>query len=689
MDIITKLATSSITNTKLAVATLVALAAGGVALAAVPSSDYSFKQGVRSCKNTNNTTRIVNLQGYASVYIDGCVGSKQYNYSCPTTKKLLRQIGQCNNLSDLAFTQAPAGEGVEFASSTDGRRWVEVRLINNGRAKATSFPTIAIQWLDGDMITILKTESARGNLAPNPGELNLVGFMVGTSTPLNAKYLKASLDPQNVIRESDENNNLATREIPAGFLDMPTAPDLTIDNVVLNVYPAGYPIDVSVKNVGTSKYTPTADSYGMIKVKLFDASNNLIGEGNPFIADFALLKDEIVPPGQSGLIGGGSGFYYPSYENRKSVRKIEASIVYPNNNVPDANFGNNIFVMNVPELTTDACNDTDGGVFPALAGATEANGVFMIDNCLNTNVLKEVFCTSVNTPSSTEITRDNGYCKSYDTGQGYWTDIPVGATCADSDNSNSNYDQKGVVTINYGEQELRRMEDYCAESLPNTVIEFSCNSVTHNIARNSGDCPNGCQNGACIAPAPVVQPDVTFSSPGVSFSLSRYPRKVTIAYTNNSDSETTYLAHGVLVEWLDADKNQVTRETYPLDALAYKWHTKGFDAAVPIIPERIKYVRITLDAENQLNESDELNNSVEREVPAQIWVHCTDSDGGVNFNSSGTVTNYNATGNMETISDVCVLGTQLWEHSCDENGWSIANPTTTTCSGGCEDGACK
>ena len=90
-------------------------------------------------------------------------------------------------------------------------------------------------------------------------------------------------------------------------------------------------------------------------------------------------------------------------------------------------------------------------------------------------------------------------------------------TCTDSDGG-KNYFTKGTTygrhQVGQGPQ-IKNWDDYCAN--PNSLVEFSCRSLTYpdsdklDVWSDYNNCPNGCNNGACIQNS--SQPIFKFVSP--------------------------------------------------------------------------------------------------------------------------------------------------------------------------------
>jgi hypothetical protein len=126
----------------------------------------------------------------------------------------------------------------------------------------------------------------------------------------------------------------------------------------------------------------------------------------------------------------------------------------------------------------NSCIDTDGGINYYLLGAANINGQNWTDYCFNVYLLTEFYCVNnslFSSPYNCLSGCENGTC--------------LNITCTDSDGGR-NYYTKGTFTWNNG----TTLNDTCYNA--NSLKELQCinNSTISDVAYT---CPNGCFDGAC------------------------------------------------------------------------------------------------------------------------------------------------------------------------------------------------
>jgi len=242
--------TSSITNTKLAIAVLAAFIAGGVAFAAVPlrqlkvsisTPTYQYFTGY-VCKEVESGTYFKKTKLSAPIiYKDGCqifktVSTKKQNYDfgCKNGTTLKMKWNECETtpvlLPDLT---------IEWLNPDPILGMTRVSFKNIGKAKSPK------------SLAVLKAYDQEGNLLfssketeipeINPEETkwwDLAIYEDGYSVPTipNSIYkLVATADSNNIIRESNEENNTNEWLRPINN----TLPDLTFSEKDVYFYQSG------------------------------------------------------------------------------------------------------------------------------------------------------------------------------------------------------------------------------------------------------------------------------------------------------------------------------------------------------------------------------------------------------------------------------------------------------------------
>lgn len=222
-----------------------------------------------------------------------------------------------------------------------------------------------------------------------------------------------------------------------------------------------------------------------------------------------------------------------------------------------------------------------------------------------------------------------------------------GVSCTDSDGGKDYY-VKGTATGIFGGQQSSFTDSCCSGNscdLDNgeSVLETYCEGEY--IRTEVFDCPNGCQDGACVNATTPSSCDELPLIINASYGATCTDQK----YDKRADTDS------------DGDIDVFDLASWGLNSNNLTWCSE------------------------QLAKTSD---------PCAENVTCTDSDGGEDYYMRGTVSYWlnDAQGIMtgtHTSTDQCADSNTLWEYSCnsyDPN--QIISPIHYTCPNGCEDGAC-
>lgn len=335
------------------------------------------------------------------------------------------------------------------------------------------------------------------------------------------------------------------------------------------------------------------------------------------------------------------------------------------------------------ELTL-ACTDSDeGSNYLYEKGTTRDSSAVYSDSCTSSGSLKEYYCSN-NIAQYSLLSCPNGYecmngaCK------------PQTSYCSDSDNGQNVY-AKGTMSDESG-----TYQDYCSGS--DSVIEYFC-SIPFDQNSVKLSCPSGysCQDGACVQSASTCSDsdgDNAYSTGSVVFggqTYSDYCADIDSVYEMtcenngvkkrhvNCPSGYTCSAGACVLEptrcW-DSDGNNI----YVDGTVTDYWGNTHSDYCdgTGYVYERV----CNGDSVQNLRQQCPSGYSCDEGSCNLITAFaCSDSDGGVNQNSKGTLRDFNG-----VFTDYCI-GNDVVEYYCSSN--QMAN-TQIQCSSGyyCSDGAC-
>lgn len=290
------------------------------------------------------------------------------------------------------------------------------------------------------------------------------------------------------------------------------------------------------------------------------------------------------------------------------------------------------------------CSDTDGGIRYDVAGVATVslNGINTTysDTCISGSTVGEYYC-AYGASYFTTYACPSGRCVN-----GACTAVAPPQTCSDTDGGN-NINLSGTVTITNSSGSFT-FTDSCASS--SIVNERYCSG--NNVVTAQGFCLAGqvCSNGVCTAP----QASTCTDSDGANYNTQG-----TVSVTNASGSysftDYCYGPNGVwLYEYLCSSNKTVT-------SIAGTLCTSGYSCS---------------------------NGACVVNANSTSNVTCTDTDGGYNLYTKGTLSFSNQTQNT-TLIDYC-SGTQLVEYQCPSNTANYYYTYYVNCQSGyaCSNGAC-
>ncbi|MBU3905052.1 MAG: hypothetical protein KJ906_02815 [Nanoarchaeota archaeon] len=235
-------------------------------------------------------------------------------------------------------------------------------------------------------------------------------------------------------------------------------------------------------------------------------------------------------------------------------------------------------------------------------------------------------------------------------------------------------------------------EDYCQSNT--TVAEYYCDGSVRTI--DEYYCDGGCSDGACLStPIELSLPDLIVSN--VYYDGPSY---IFVDYCNIGNGSSAS-------DFLIKIQNQSTGLEYggnflyrfPVPAPGTCATTGGFTCGIlGLTCGDLINISVSIDWEKRVNESDETNNMLSKQIGTYNNIAtCTDSDGGNNQYQKGQVFYKTSSGNLTNV-DYC-MGNQLLEYYCIYNTsglWGDVNWTIPvfwanmdyTCLNGCSDGAC-
>jgi len=349
MNTITKLTTSSVTNTKLAIATLAMLAAGGVAFAVAPLSKVlnlkSVGFQVKSCSVIRGGIAITKLDGRATTMKNGCYSdgngkTNYYKYKCISKTSYSSDIFPCT--PDVAFFNNPnKQDGI-----TVYKDFVKIMAINQGWNRYTQPINYTIYWIDDSSGSevVLGQQDVRGKLLANPNEIEYIVFpMLKNPAIKKVRVVLNTSNPPMAEYRIDNNQQVAT--VPPEFIPIVKLPDLIVSSITFDHLSTdgtsivGY---LTIKNIGeASAVMPTSSNgYPLAGFKVQTDSKD--ASGNVLETHILSPTETTITPGQEFKLGFGN-----KLANVKSVT-IKADWQGGQSYIQESNESNNELSADIP-----------------------------------------------------------------------------------------------------------------------------------------------------------------------------------------------------------------------------------------------------------------------------------------------------------------------------------------------------
>jgi len=592
METTTKTATKVVSNTALIVATFVAFGAGMIAFAAAPVTKAvtsgSSNNKVYSCRSAKNGVTIrTSAKVRSTALINGCKTTnkvkKSYTYTCVSNKLYKKAWGPCVPkvttilpdliVKDFSFTAADAGYG-------PNARLVNITIKNIGTAKATSTSAIGFTVqsygikadgtvVEGEMYDTLNT--------PTLTEINSdqeVSFSFPSDIPssglADAVKVKMVADMsfgQSYLKESNEDNNELTKDFSFTATEEGLS-DLVIEDV---------------------KFTADYGELTLNVVKGTAASPEITVDANASPADESGLR--VIWQDADGKQLSAFGSYLVALKpGEKKAFTISAA-------------GGNTVKLNHIVIFVDKTNkvkeiiEEDNNAF-----VEELKVPLVVANCVDSDAktfsdLNQLFIKSTTKVKGVDQKADvcvgnyvfEGACNK---------DVFVvwHKNCAELNGSKSTNDYKCV-------------EGICVNKYVDpTVVLSDLDLVFRNIGTNGGiEIP--------VAASPKVVRAVYGFDGSTTNAKLNVPKDTNIFPAYFINAGNVYVQNGVKISFLDEGKNELGSYLVDLDATAA---AKASSINLPNNPD-IKFVRVYLDVDNKIAETNENNNVSERAVDPSLF----------------------------------------------------------------------
>lgn len=510
METLTKVATSSITNTKLAIATLAALMAGGAALATVPLTktvDIAVKEVNVGLENLTEFIPV-------NVSYDNRGNTRLADIYCMR----LDVKDNAGTVVNLTTTNVSASSGFNVTAATDGAVCVTkagpTTYIDPGKKVSVSLkiriPTL-VQILPARLTVkvdggnLLKEKNFTGDAETNNevkvnlpttysctetdsgNDLTRAGTITETDNLRGTRYTNNDTCLPNgyIIEYYCLNNRVTTASTtcPTGYGCRAGAcaalPDLTFSTST-----GLMPVVVDLSGVGSVKINYYNDSLAVAPAVTSGVKISWLNRLG------TVLTPAVNPQTSATLNGHTFGTAIFPLPTDYNVRNIKVDLD-PNNTLTEGNENNNTYTSMFPCTETD--NRLDFFTKGKIAGNNGWNSeeyrhlTFASDICSGPLYLSEYFCSSnYVTVTSTNCSGGcmDGAC------------VPGNFSCTEADGGNNPYVAATTTVTNGNGTWSESWRDRC--SGVNMLMEYSCfgnNTTTVNYV----NCPNGCADGACLA----------------------------------------------------------------------------------------------------------------------------------------------------------------------------------------------
>ncbi len=344
VETLTKVATKSITSTKLAIATLAALAAGGAAFAVAPPvfltgpdlivSDIVFdnaaKKATVTVKNIGKTK--LNTAEVATAWsttiipnskprlVSGLNPGVAVNFVLPYPARipsaLTATIDPNNKVKEMRENNNTLTKTLpSFCSDSDNG--LDTTVV--GTMRGCQFEDCATIMSHTDCCTVLTSVGTTGCTATG------THLLEGTCTG------NVGMVPLVECKNGCANGVC---------LDLP---DLTISDVAFNSYPTE-PIVVTIKNIGNGNYDPTISTCATTKVYFLDKNFAVLGEAVPNIQGGCQLFVALTPNSSDAV-----GYVLDGVDYLDNVEWVKVVISSPYNHVVELREDNNESVVRLPK----------------------------------------------------------------------------------------------------------------------------------------------------------------------------------------------------------------------------------------------------------------------------------------------------------------------------------------------------
>jgi len=361
MDTLTTTKSSTITNTKLALATLAALGAGGLALATAPLGNMTSISNVISCRPLSNGVEVVKKTGEnPTVLTTKCSNNKYYKYTCATPKKLRTVVQQpCPGNTITPALPDLIVENFSFSPPDPGygtsHKKISVTIKNIGQSDAippsSSATVIPVQtyWFKdgnyspGEGINMQKQDG--GALILKPGEVLTMSYNIDLSSPVyqGATSVKLSVDDRNgqgFISESNEGNNQFKKDFVLDNLpDLRFKTDSGIQGINFHLNRSA--VEFTILNTGN---TPS-NVLSKVRATWLDSDQTVLPFPNNQVVDSLASQTERSLSTINVGNAYGLGFYIIPTSRARYLR-LE---IDPDNLINEMDEGNNTLQIPIPE----------------------------------------------------------------------------------------------------------------------------------------------------------------------------------------------------------------------------------------------------------------------------------------------------------------------------------------------------
>ena len=331
--------------------------------------------------------------------------------------------------------------------------------------------------------------------------------------------------------------------------------------------------------------------------------------------------------------------------------------------------------VKIPPLPGPACTDSDSGTDKFVSGSVKYNNNTYLDACTTVHQVKEYYCQNDVVASTSFVCPTGFQCTS-----GKCAESPQ--ECKDTD-SGKDKSVKGTVTIYKGYDTVSTNIDYCSDNT--SVFEYSCSGT--NLSSSTIDCGLNyvCEEGKCIyrpctdsdGGQNLMQYGITESGTDTKRDSCEDNRTVREYYCSNNQirySITTCSSGFQCTDGACVAEPQCSDSDFGQNLLLKGTTTKGTASSTDTCTNGNYTYSIT----EYFCQSNAIQSLVTA-CPSNYWCvtgacsaepDCVDSDGGLAYYTTGSVTK----GIYFGYADTCNNGS-LTEYYCDgKNIASVQRP---------------